>query len=161
MQNRFMRMVAAVLMAGCLLASPAFAEGTSPETIVKQFAKAYFMLDETMGEYLSQGARVNENRVDMVDLYLKLRTQEARNRGYDISYFRMKPIFVKTKLIQKDDETARVAVEVDALRSINPLFRAAGWVFGLLKEHRFRDTVGMIKENGEWKVGPGAFDMPM
>ncbi len=141
--------------------SSAWAGGELPSKVVKAFANAYFMLDESMADYLSQDARINENRVDMVELYLRIRAEEARNRGYQTSYLQMRPILLKTRVLSIDDASATVWVEATNIRNINPLYRIVGYVFGLLEEHQVQDTLQLVKENGEWKVGPGAFGLPI
>ena len=163
MQKRFIGIITAAILATalCLAGSQAWAKGNSPETVVKEFATAYFMLDEKMGDYLSRSALGGEEQVDTVALYLEMRTREAQSRGYDLSYLQMKPILMKTKVLEQDDAGALVAFEADALRSVNPLFRIVGWIFGLLEEHTYSDTIRLVREDGAWKVGPGAFDLPM
>lgn len=163
MEKRFIGMLTAAIVATalCLAGPPVWAEGSSPESVVKKFAAAYFMLDEKMGDYLSTSALGGDEQGDTVALYLDMRTQEARSMGYDLNYLQMKPILMKTKILEQDDTGAVVAFEADALRSVNPLFRIVGWVFGLLEEHTFSDTIRLVREAGAWKVGPGAFDLPM
>lgn len=136
-------------------------DSKSPEQVVKKFSQAYFMLDKSMAEYLSKEARFNENEMDMVDLYLNIKAVDARNQGYKIDYFKMQPIQTKTTIIEQGDSSAIVKLEVQTIRSINPLFRAVGFIFGLLDEHEKNDIITVVKEDGEWKIGPGAFDLPV
>lgn len=137
-------------------ASPAWAEGSGPDAVAKKFVKAYYMLDDSMADYLSADALTNENDVDMVDLYLRLRDDEARRRGYKMSYLQLYPILIKATVVEADDETAVVSLNTTALRSINPLYRSVGYIFCLIKEHEFDTTLTLVKEDGQWKVGPGA-----
>jgi len=139
----------------CLSASCAWAGGSSPAAVAKQFTKSFYMLDDDMAEYLSEDALTNDNDVNMVELFLRLKQDEARNRGYDVSYLQMFPILTKTHVVSMDDQTAVVDVKITALRSINPLYRAVGYIFCLLEEHDFDTTLTLVKEDGEWKVGPG------
>jgi len=30
----------------------------------------------------------------------------------------------------------------------------------MLEEYKVQDVITVVKENGEWKIAPGAFDMP-
>ncbi|MEH0018105.1 MAG: hypothetical protein V6Z89_00560 [Desulfobacter sp.] len=151
-------LVAALVIGLCLHASSAMAEGSTPESVVKSFAKAYYMLDDTMADYMSEEARVNENDVDMVDLFLRLKEDEARKRGYDVTYLRMHPILMKTTVVEMNEDTAVVNLNTTALRNINPLYRITGYIFGLMKEHEFNATLSLVKEDGMWKVSPGALD---
>ena len=56
------------------------------------------------------------------------------------------------------DESARVRLNTTALRNINPLYRIVGYLFNLVEEHEFEATYTLVKEDGEWKVGPGALN---
>jgi hypothetical protein len=119
------------------------------------------MLDPAMANFLSEDALINENDVDMVDLYLRLQEQDAFNRGYKTSYLQMKPILMKTTVLSMDDSTAQIQINTTAIRSINPLYRIVGYIFCILEEHEFQDTIALVKEDGAWKIAPGAFDLPI
>lgn len=151
--------LAALVIGLGIHASSAWAGGDLPSKVAKDFANAYFMLDESMADYLSKDARINENNVDMVELYLRIRADEAGKMGYQTSYLQMKPILLKTKVLNIDDASATVHLKATTIRNINPLYRIVGYVFGLLEEHETQDTLLLVKENGEWKVGPGAFGL--
>ncbi|MCG8637939.1 MAG: hypothetical protein MI863_29205 [Desulfobacterales bacterium] len=155
---RLVSLTAALVISLFLSASPAWAEGSTPESVVKKFAKAYYMLDESMADYLSQDALVNENDVAMVELFLRLKEENARNRGYKMSYLQMHPILLKTTVLEQTEESAAVRLNTTALRSINPLYRIVGYLFGLVREHEFETTLSLVKEDGVWKVGPGALN---
>jgi hypothetical protein len=62
--------------------------------------------------------------------------------------------------MSEDDSAATIALTAVLIRSINPLYRMVGYVFGLLEEHEVQTTVTVVKENGIWKVGPGALGLP-
>lgn len=156
---RLMLILAALAVGLCLSATSAWAESSSPATVAEHFTKSFYMLDHDMADYLSEEALTNEDDVNMVDLYLRLKEDEARNRGYKVSYLQLFPILTKTHVVSMDEETAVVDVKTTALRSINPLYRAVGYIFCLLEEHDFATTLTLVKEDGEWKVGPGALDL--
>ena len=145
----------------CIHVSSAWAEGSSPSTVVKDFARDYFMLNSSMAAYLSKDARINENEIDMVDFFLETKASDARNKGYKISYLQMLPVNMKTKVLSMDESSATVQFNAITLRSINPLYRITGFIFGLLDEHEVQDVISVVKEDGEWKIGPGAFDFPV
>lgn len=153
----------AVLLIGlCIHVSSALAEeGDSPESVVKAFAGAYFMLDETMAAYLSEKALLNENGVNRVDMYFRIKKQEAASRGYALSYLKMQPILMKTHVMSEDENTAVIEFKAVMIRSINPLYRIVGYVFGLVEEHEYQTTVTVVRENGLWKVGPDGFAFPV
>ncbi|MBA3010935.1 MAG: hypothetical protein KKF12_08875 [Proteobacteria bacterium] len=158
--RRLIPLVAALIIGLGIHASFAWAEGNSPTKVVEDFAKAYFMLDPAMATYLSHDAKTNENDVDMVELYLRLQALDAYNRGYQTSYLQMHPILMKTRVLSMDDSSATIQFDAIAIRNINPLYRIVGYVFGLLEEHSFQDTLVVVNEDGEWKVGPGALGLP-
>ncbi len=154
-------LVAALLIGLCFSASAAFAEGDVPTQVVKDFTKAYYMLDPVMADFLSKDARINKNDVDMVELYLRLQATDAYNRGYKTSYLQMKPILMKTTVLSMDDSSAQIQINATNIRSINPLYRIVGFVFGMLEKHEVQDTLTLVKKDGVWKIGPGAFDLPI
>lgn len=147
-------LTAALVTVLCFHAASALAEGSSPESVVKRFAKAYYMLDRTMAQDLSEAARVNEDDADRVGLFLQLKEDEARNRGYKVTYLRMHPILMKTSVVEMDEDTAVVRLKTIALRSINPLYRIVGYIFGMMQEHEFNTTLSLVREEGGWKVNP-------
>ena len=159
--RRLISIVAALAIGLCIHVSSAWAKDGSPATVVKDFAKAYFMLDASMAAYLSKDARFNEEEVDMVDFYLETKAFEAYNRGYKMSYLKMRPAVMKIKVLSMDDSSAKIQYNAIALRSINPLYGIVGVVFGLLEDHEVQDIITVVKEDGEWKIGPGAFDLPI
>jgi hypothetical protein len=156
-----MFILAGAVMGLLFYSSAAWAQGHSPEQTAKDFAKAYFMMDSSMEAYLSEEARMDENGIDLVELYLDAKAFDAQERGYKTSYLQMHPILLKTRVVAMDDESATIAIDGLALRSINPLFRIVGFVFGLLEEHELKGTIPLVKQDGEWKIGPGALDMPI
>lgn len=158
MNKTFRRLsfLSALIICLVLNASPAMAEGNTPESAAKAFTKAYYMLDDSMADYLSSNALFNENEADMVELFFRKKSDQARNLGYRLTYLQMHPILIKTEVVAQTEETATVRVNTAALRSINPLFRMVGWIFGLIEEHNFETTLSLVREKGTWKVGPGA-----
>lgn len=159
--SRPISLLIVLLMGLCIHAAPVRAEeGTTPEGVVKSFAQKYFMLDEKMADYLSQDALFNENAVNRVDLYFQVKKQEAAERGYEISYLQMRPILMKTRVVSEDEDAAVIEFEAVMIRSINPLYRIVGYLFGLIEEHRFQTRVTAVKEDGAWKVGPDGFPFP-
>ena len=64
-------------------------------------------------------------------------------------------------MLKSDDTTAEILVNATTIRAINPLYRAVGFIFGMIDEHETQDVITLVKEDGEWKIGPGAFDLPI
>lgn len=159
--RRLISIAAALVLGLCIHASSAWAEGGAPEKVIKDFTRAYFMLNPSMAAYLSEDAKTDENEADTVERYLDTKAAEARDRGYQLSYLQMRPVVMRTHVLNMDDASAEVQVEVVTLRSINPVFRIVGFVFGLLDEYEIQDTITVVKQDGEWKIGPGAFELPI
>jgi hypothetical protein len=90
-----------------------------------------------------------------------LQENDAYNRGYQTSYLQMKPILIKTTVLSMDDASAQIQINATTIRSINPLYRIVGYIFCILEEHEVQDTISLVKEDGAWKIGPGAFDLPI
>jgi len=148
-------------MALCVHAPAVLAESVdSPEEVVKTFAHHYFMLDEDMADYLCREALYNENEVNRVDMFFQLKQQDAARRGLELDYLKMRPLLMKTEVIQEDEDRAVIEFSAVMVRSINPLYRIVGYIFGLMEEHEFDTTVTAVKEDGTWKVGPGGFPLP-
>jgi hypothetical protein len=113
-----------------------------------------------MANYLSREALYNENDVNRVDMYFRLKEQHAAERGLEMKYLKMRPLLMKTRVVEQDDETAVIEFSAVMVRSINPIYRIVGYIFGLMEEHEFETTVTAVKEDGAWKVGPGGFPLP-
>lgn len=142
-------------------ASFAQAEAGSPEKVVENFAKAYFMLDNSMAQYLNKEALANDGTGSILDLYLEKKAMEAHSMGYKITYLQKLPTSMKTKLLNKSDSSATVEFDAVTIRSINPLYRIIGSVLNIIEEHKVQDIITFVKEDGEWKIDPGAFEMPI
>ena len=152
----------AVLVTGlCFHVSSAQASANTPESVAKNFANAYFMLDESMADYLSEDALVNEDDFNMVELFLLTKSEEARKMGYSLDFCKMKPLLMKTQVLSEDEESATVSVQAEIIRSINPLYRIVGYLFCLLKPQEVQYEITLVMEEGLWKVGPEAFDIDM
>ncbi|MCP4022286.1 MAG: hypothetical protein GY729_10625 [Desulfobacteraceae bacterium] len=149
-----------LVMGLCLTASFASEESQSPDQVIKDFASAYYMLDPVMEEYLCNDCKETENEVNAVDLFLEIAEYEAYNRGFKKSFLRKMPLFVETKVLEMNDTSARVKVDLILTRSINPLFRAVGYIFQIQNVYDVEEIVYLVNEEGHWKIGPGAFGLP-
>lgn len=132
----------------------------SPEEVVKTFAHKFFMLDKDMADYLSREALYNENDVNRVAMYFRMQEQDAAQRGLKMDYLKMRPLLLKTRVVEQDEDIAVIELSAVMVRSINPIYRIVGYIFGLIEEHEFETTVTAVKEDGTWKVGPGGFPLP-
>ncbi len=136
-------------------------EENSAQSVVKEFAAAYFMLEPSMKDYLNKKALTNEAGEDIVDLYLQQKTMEAQNQGYKISFLKKKAVKIKTRVLNKDKSSARILFSATTIRSINPLYRVIGSLLGVIEEYKVQNIITVVKENENWKIAPGAFDLPI
>ncbi|MCK5349223.1 MAG: hypothetical protein KAJ25_07520 [Desulfobacula sp.] len=143
----------------CINTSTTFA-GSPEETAVK-FAKAYYMIDASMEEYLCQECKVNEDEEKIVDLYLEKAEIKARYSGHVKSFLKMSLCRIDTKVLHQDDSLAKVHIKAIRTRNINPLYKIVGAVFGLLNEYEVDEIVNLVNEDGQWKIASGAFDLSM
>jgi len=153
--SKLISVIIVLFMVLCLHTSSAFAQNDSPEKVVKNFAKAYFMLDNSMAQYLAKDA------VNKIDPYLEKKATEARNRGYKISFLQKFPTRMNIKIINMNDSSATVEFDAITIRNINPVFRIIGSALDLLEQYKVHDIITLVKENQEWKISPGAFEMAL
>ncbi len=145
----------------CLNAPCAWAKDDAPIQVVKGFAKTYFMLDDSMADYLSKKTSINEKRKIIVFLFLEKKAVEAFNNGYKISFLQKFAFNIETTVLEMNDSSAKIQFNATTIRNVNPLYRIFGSFFGLLEKYKVQETLTVVKEDGEWKIGPGAFDMPI
>jgi hypothetical protein len=157
--SRLFFMFAILFMGLCFHVSFAQAGANTPESVVKNFANAYLMLDASMADYMSEDALVNEDDFNMVELFLLSKSEDARNTGYSLDFYKMKPLLMKTQVLAKDESSATVSLQAEIIRSINPLYRIVGYLFCLLDTQEVQYEISLVNEDGLWKVGPGALDM--
>jgi hypothetical protein len=65
---------------------------------------------------------------------------------------------MKTRVLNEKGSSAQILFNSTTIRSINPLYRIIGSTLGVLEEYKVQDIITVVKENGEWKIAPGAFD---
>jgi hypothetical protein len=145
----------------CINPSSILAGDGAAEKVVKDFAKAYFMIDQSMAEHLTEEALINVDGVNLVDLYINKMTIEAQKQGYKLSFLQKKTVTMKTRVLNENGSSAQILFNSTTIRSINPLYRMIGSVIGVLEEYKVQDIITVVKENGTWKIAPGAFDMPV
>jgi hypothetical protein len=152
--SRLFFMFAVLVMGLCFHASFAQAGANTPESVAKNFAKAYFMMDPSMADYLSEDALFNEDSFNTVELFLLNRAEEAGKTGYSLDFYKMKTLLMKTKILSEDETSATVELQAVIIRSINPLYRIVGYLFGLLETQEVRSEIRLVKEDETWKIEP-------
>jgi len=158
---RLISIIIALFIFLSVIPSSILAGDGAAEKVVKDFAKAYFMIDQSMAEHLSEKAFINKNGVNLVDLYINKKVLEAQSQGYKLSFLQKKPTKINTKILNADESSAKILFNATTIRNINPLYRIIGSVSGVLEEYKIQNIITVVKENGTWKIAPGAFDMPI
>jgi len=124
----------------------------SPAEAAVEFTKAYFMLDgSSMAERLCSELSEDEE-ADIVGGYLHHSAEKARALGFSPSYMKNQLAHVKTEINMMDQNSAKVRITGDRLRSINPVFAFVGRLFFLIETHKFDETLTLVKEDGKWRV---------
>ncbi|MCK5097465.1 MAG: hypothetical protein KAR45_05145 [Desulfobacteraceae bacterium] len=149
----------ALIIGLCINTSTALAD--SPEQTAEDFAKAYYMLDTSMEEYLCEECKINEDEEKIVALYLEKAETKALNSGHVKSYLKMSLCSIDTKILHQDDSSAKVHIKAIRTRNINPLYKIVGTIFNLINEYEVDEIVNLVNEEGKWKIAPGAFDLPI
>ena len=122
----------------------------TPDKAVVQFAKAYFMLDNSMPERLCKEMATAEE--DVLDHYNQRVTQEARDRGFGINYLKSKLYHIKTHIISKNETKATIRITCDRRVSINPLYAGIAKIFNIGGTYPLDETVDVVREDGKWKI---------
>ncbi|NOQ20888.1 MAG: hypothetical protein GQ571_13095 [Desulfobacterales bacterium] len=131
----------------------------SPAEAAVEFTKAYFMLDGTsMTENLCSEISEGEE-ADIVGGYLFHAAEQARAMGFSPGYMKNQLSGVHTEINMMDQNSAKVRITGDRLRSINPVFAFVGRLFFLIETHKFDETLTLVKEDGKWRVCSKPFSL--
>ena len=124
----------------------------SPAEAAVEFTKAYFMLDgASMSERLCKELS-EDKEAEIVDGYLHHTAEKARAMGFSPSYMKNQLSHVKTEITMRDENSAKVRISGERLRSINPVFALVGRLFFLIETHEVDETLTLVKEDGKWRV---------
>lgn len=156
--RKFLLALTALILGLGINVSAAFA--SSPERVVADFSKAFFMQNPGMAAYLSEAAKVTEDELDTIEVYFDRLEKRAIKEGYKTSYYRMSLSDVKTEVLSSDDTTAKVLITGIKERNINGFYKIMADMFSLQDEHKLDEIVTVVKENGGWKIADGTFGLP-
>ena len=129
-----------------------------PNLAAAEFSKAYFQLDSSMAEKICTERLTSSEDVDLVDKYIYLATQEAKERGFNSNFMQYKFYNITTEIISKSWENAQVRITGKRRVAINPAYPLVTKLFNLGATHEVNETIDLVKENGEWKVCGNFFD---
>jgi hypothetical protein len=120
-----------------------------PGAVAEAFAKDYYYLDADMQKWLCAG---EADSSDSVQAFLNRKSDEAAQRGFDISYLRRMFTHIHTQTISQDAESAVVHLTGTTRVAINPVFMVVGKLFRIGNDYPVDATIELIKENGRWRV---------
>lgn len=123
----------------------------APAEAAVDFAKAYFMLDRSMSDWLCSELGADE-KANIVDDYLHHVAEQARAMGFSPSYMRNQLSHIKTETLMSDGRTAEVRITGNRSRFLNPIYALIGNLFFLIETHKVDETLTLVKEDGKWKV---------
>jgi hypothetical protein len=138
-----------VILQGILIA---VGKVDNPAEVAVDFAKAYYMLDGAAMSELLCSELAEDEEADEVGTYLHSVADQARSMGFSQDYMRNQLSHVKTEIQMTDENSARVRITGERLRSINPVYAIVGRLFFLIESHEVDETLTLVKEEGRWKV---------
>ena len=154
--SKFMTIISVVIIGIILQIFLGLADSKdTPTRTVTEFAKAYYNLDPSMGDYLCNA--FGDADVNLVQTFINSRADQARTLGFIPNYMRMWLYAAHTRIVSLSDDEAVVHFTAKGRRNITPIFTIVGRLFQLGETHEIDATINVIKENGKWKVCGQAF----
>jgi len=130
----------------------AFADGVeTPTRAAVEFSKAYYRLDPAMANRLCEDLRSDEE-IDLVEQLIHRNTEEARKRGFQMSWMKRKLYHIETTTISRDENMATIHLTGVVRMEINPVFAWVASIFSLGDTHDVDHVLELVNENGRWKV---------
>ena len=123
----------------------------SPGKAAVEFSKAYFKLNESMGERLCREI-TEDGASDVVSDYLYRMADQAKSEGFDVSWMKMALLNIETETQMVDDNVAEVRINCNRRRNINPVFAIVAKIFCLGETYEVEETLTLVKEDDLWKV---------
>ena len=124
----------------------------TPAKAVKEFAKAYFHVDESLADRLCE-ERKTANGDNVVETYIYERTKEASDRGYSLFYLREKLYDARTTSTQNQDGSYNVRLTGRVRPPLKSFFTQEGY-------RDIDETIHVINDQGTWKVCGKLFSLP-
>ncbi len=161
--SKKVRVVFVMILLGIFFnASFVLADSTqSPSQVAVEFSKAYFKLDPSMKELLSEERQINEDEVDVVEILIDKTKQEAETLGYSEGFMKTGLKNISTRLVDIDDSSATVIVKAERKRSVNCIYEFIGSVFDLGETYEVDEAINLVKEGDEWKITGNPYQLPM
>jgi hypothetical protein len=131
----------------------------TPNRAVVEFSKAYFMLDESMAERICK-ERLASGEMDVVDQYIYMAGQEAKERGFEINVMKNELYHIETEILSQNDTDAKVRITGKRRVAINPVYPIVAKAFDIGGTYDVDETIHAKKEDGKWKVCGNLFSLP-
>lgn len=150
-----------VLIVGFLVQMLCVFAGTkdTPTKAVVEFSKAYFQLDKSMADRICD-ERLASEEIDIVGQHVHNASQEAKQRGFDITFMQRKFYDIEIATIHKTNDNAQIRITGKTKVAINPVYPIVAKLFDLGEIQEVDETINVIKERGKWKVCGKLFDLP-
>jgi hypothetical protein len=150
--SRFLTFTSIIMLALVLQVVLAVADPRdTPEKAAREFAQAYFWLDESMAERLCRKLGSGDN-AELVQDYLQRVEREARAMGFGFDYMKQDLYHLDFKTAFKDAGSAEVMISGLRRRAINPVFGSLARLFALGETHPVEARLQLVKEGQQWKV---------
>ncbi len=130
----------------------AFAETNTPKGVALEFAEAYYDLDKSFENYLSEECKVDEDENKIVDIFFNKMDKKSEDMGYKRSFLKSSLFDMKAEILEENDSSAKVNIIGKRSRSINPLYSIVGRLFSLVETYDVNEVVNLVKVEGKWKV---------
>ncbi len=138
-----------------------FADGReTPSRAVAEFSKAYFKVDQSMAARICT-ERLTSGDVDLVDEYIYMTAQKAKNLGFTTDFMKYKLYNIEIETLYQSDANAQVRITGKRRVAINPVYPIVTKLFNLGETYEVDETINVVKEDGKWKVCGNFFSFPV
>jgi hypothetical protein len=159
LKNNKVITISLVLLIGIILqivlaALPCITGKTNtPHEAAVDFAKAYFMIDPSMSDYLSKDKQVVDGS-NVAKEHFERNRIEAEKMGFGPNYMRYRLYQIETEILDKNDDKAKVMIRGSLKRAIRTIYSVIADIpfIDIGKRHKIESTIDLIKEDGIWKV---------
>jgi len=122
----------------------------SPNEIVVSFCKAYYQLDDSARDYVSNQCHV-QNDIDLIDQYFYTQKQKANECGYRDKFLVNYLTKIHTEILDKTHNSAVVKIKAKRL-AIIPWLRTR-------KTYDVDHTFTLSKKKNQWLISDGITNM--
>ena len=158
--NKIAALILILIAGACVQVLFAFADcKDTPGIAVAEFSKAYFRIDKSMAKRIC-AERLTSGDVDLVEKYIYLAGQEAKDRGFNKEFMQNKLYDIAIETISQSDSQAQIRITAKRRVAINPVYAIISNLFNIGETYRVDEIINVIKEGGKWKVCGNFFSFP-